>query len=85
MQLVNQILRPNDIMIFTVEESIGEIETEDGWSLQPSGRFTHSEKYIRDLIGEYASLRIDSLDRIVPRYENGEPISGMLLVVKKSV
>ena len=87
-----QILRNNDVLIFTVEENVNvnnnidasTSKEDDGWFLQKSGRFAHSERYIRKLIeAECIDLKIVSLEKITPRYENELPIKGMLVTVMK--
>ena len=86
------VLRNKDVLIFSVEEKINTKESNEvsvdninsDWFLQPSGRFAHSESYIRRLIEEDCNgLEIISLERITPRYENGRPIKGLLVTVIK--
>lgn len=84
----SRVLRNSDILIFTVEER-NHIENpedagDEGWFLQPSGRFAHRESYIRTVIEkDCEDLRIISLERITPRYENGQPIKGLLVTIVK--
>ena len=84
----SRVLRKNDIFIFTVEEKINvdssdEVD-DDGWILQLSGRFAHRESYIRTVVKEDCEdLKIVSLKRITPRYENGQPIKGLLVTLVK--
>ena len=78
-----------DILVFTVEELIcEENQVCDEWKLQPSGRFAHSENYIRQLVKhtkllDPGQLQILNIEKITPRYENGYPISGLLVVMEK--
>ena len=37
------------------------------WILQKSGRFAHSEEYLRELISSFSNLNIISLTKIIPR------------------
>lgn len=96
MSLVSKILGDEDYLIFSVEEIKDDINNKPykyprkrnadpdiGYKLQTSGRFAHSESYIRRLTKEFPDLRIVSLDRIVPRYENSVPLSGMLVLMGK--
>jgi predicted TPR repeat methyltransferase len=78
--------RSDSTLIFTVEHLEKQLETqniniksesESDWFLQESGRFAHSEDYIRKLASE-SGLFIDSLEYIVPRKENGKSIYGLL-------
>ena len=71
--------------IFTVEHltpsSDGDgVEEEEAWRLQESGRFCHSESYIRG-VAAAVHARSVSITQIVPRTENGKDIHGLLVEV----
>ena len=63
-------LRPGGALLFTVERKSGE-----GWSLGASGRYQHTDKYIRDAARSAGFALID-LDPVVLRTEHGAAVEG---------
>jgi predicted TPR repeat methyltransferase len=56
-----------------------------GWSLQSSGRFSHTESYVRSLAQSFSPIfNVLSIERVVPRLENGEAINGYLVILEKA-
>ena len=51
------------------------------WMLQPSGRFAHSNEYLRDLVKSFPKLVLRSLTSFVPRTDGGKDVLGFLVVV----
>ena len=79
-EAVFRLLKKDDIFAFTVERNA--LETDSGWKLLPSGRFAHSEEYIRQLCLEHGiSAANISIENIIPRFENGRPVEGMLVLI----
>jgi len=77
---VVRLLKTGDIFAFTVEKTSP--DPDSGWKLLPSGRFAHSEEYIRSLVdGQGVGAKIISLQSITPRFENGQPVSGLLVTI----
>jgi len=84
-------------LVFTVEDlslQHGAGEGEDdphrkqkGYRLQKSGRFAHSSSYIEECVHAISSLdagfKVDSIRPIVPRYDKGQPVHGLLIVAQK--
>lgn len=85
-------------LVFTVEDLskqlLQEGEEEDefyrkqkGYRLQKSGRFAHSSSYIEQCIHAISSLdagfAVESIRPIVPRYDKGQPVLGLLIVAQK--
>lgn len=66
-------------ILFTVEHNAD--DTANGYILNPSGRYRHTERYIRDVV-QNADLHMVQLDKVVLRYEYGEPVNGLLAVAK---
>jgi len=69
-------LRAGGVVAFTVEACEG-----SGFQLTDSGRYVHSEAHIRDA-GREAHLAIESLEPTVLRYEYGEPVNALVVVMR---
>lgn len=69
-------LRPRGRVVFTVEHAR---PGPDGFRLQPHGRYSHSEEYVRAVLGA-AGLSVGSVERAVLRKERGEPVGGLVVV-----
>ena len=72
-------LRNKGLFIFTVE-----LQTERAiasFSLQPNGRYCHSERYVRETL-EIAGFKVLSTDKVTLRTERGQPVSGALVVAE---
>jgi len=77
-----QALRPGGRLIFSLER-LPE-EAADGVVLTSSGRFAHSERYVRDVLVD-AGMHVEACDHEVLRKESGQPIHGLLLDARKPV
>ncbi|MCQ8104784.1 tetratricopeptide repeat protein [Methylomonas sp. SURF-2] len=73
-------LLPGGHFVFTLERS--EADLEQGFKIQPHGRFSHSEAYIRDVLVS-AGLTPAGLEKVMLRYEGGVPVDGFLVVARK--
>ena len=71
-----QRLRAGGTVAFNVER--GEAT---GFQLTDSGRYVHSESHIRDAARD-ARFVIASIDTAVLRYEYGEPVNGLVVVMR---
>ena len=73
-------LRPGGVFIFTVEEAT-QPEFEDGFSLQPHGRYSHGATYVERL------LRLHGLEPVIERrdlrMESGLPVHGLVVRATK--
>ena len=76
-----KLVKAEDVVTFTVEALVE--ENEFGWLLQRSGRFAHSKSYLNRLADRYG-FAVLSLERIVPRMEQGKEIEGYLTILKKN-
>ena len=72
-------LRPEGILIFTVEKSLGARTFE----LQPHGRYCHSGDYVRSIL-EGSGFSINLCDTVVLRRELGEDVEGFLVEARAS-
>ncbi|MCC6135935.1 MAG: tetratricopeptide repeat protein [Candidatus Contendobacter sp.] len=69
-------LRPGGWLAFTVEE-IADAETSVGFSLELSGRYRHSQTYLRRTLAE-TGLTLATLEPVTPRMESERPVAGLL-------
>jgi predicted TPR repeat methyltransferase len=71
-------LRPEGLFIATTEEADG-----NAWELQPSGRYRHSRRYLRQVL-DAAGLIIDQLETVVLRHEGERPVEALAVVVRRA-
>jgi predicted TPR repeat methyltransferase len=69
-------LRPNGVLIFTVEEAI-EPDGADSYSIQPHGRFSHGAAYVERLLVRAGLL--PTIGRAELRLESGVPVAGLVV------
>ncbi|MFW5837697.1 MAG: tetratricopeptide repeat protein, partial [Desulfovibrionaceae bacterium] len=62
---------------------VGNVEAlgEEGWSINPAGRYAHSEAYVRRVVQE-AGLSVLSLAPACLREEDKQPVPGYLMVLQ---
>lgn len=74
-------LRPRGLLVFTTERS--ELAGGSGFTLQPHGRYSHAEDYLRRALVaagfEPRQFRVVHL-----RLEGGEPVTGTLTVARRT-
>ena len=75
-------LRPDGTLIFTVEKSADSESTAD-FTLDHTGRYTHTEGYVRAALFR-AAFEVRSLDPVVLRQEFFKPVQGFVVVAKKA-
>jgi predicted TPR repeat methyltransferase len=73
----NRILRPNGLLIFSIESSEG-----SDVSVRASMRVAHSEEYVRSLAAEESLEELDIADAVL-RYDGGQAIRGKIVVLRK--
>jgi predicted TPR repeat methyltransferase len=71
-------MRPGGLLVFTVESAADDVET---CRLHPSGRYSHSERYVRDALGT-AGLALVELEAVALRREGGVDVKGTLVVAR---
>ncbi|MFZ4791775.1 MAG: tetratricopeptide repeat protein [Candidatus Competibacteraceae bacterium] len=74
-------LRPGGWLAFTVEE-MADAETSTSFSLELSGRYRHSQVYLRQTLSE-AGLTLVTLTQVTPRMESERPVAGLLATAHK--
>jgi predicted TPR repeat methyltransferase len=72
-------LKEHAKLAFTIEE----LASQDDFSLQSTGRYAHSKKYISELCNELG-FSISTMDTIVLREQDGKAIPGILYVLSKN-
>jgi predicted TPR repeat methyltransferase len=72
-------LKSGGFLAFTLEDA-GDVTLT--FQLSPHGRYAHSESYIKGAL-ETAGLDIHSISSATLRKENGEPVSGQVVVSRK--
>lgn len=77
MPLVLALLRPGGSFAFSVEDA----GDEDGFVLQPSLRYAHSEGYVRSLLTSYGLETLQTRKTTI-RKDAGKPLSGILFLAK---
>lgn len=71
-------LRPGGRFVFTVERS----ETETGWRLDTTGRYQHSEPYLRKT-AEAAGFTVAFVDPVVTRKEYGKAVESYVVALER--
>jgi predicted TPR repeat methyltransferase len=72
-------LREGGHFVFTVEKNV---KNDEGYLLNPHGRYSHTEAYLRATASE-AGLSVASLATDTLRHERDEPVAGLLAVLRK--
>lgn len=77
MRAAAEALAPGGRFAFSVERAAGE-----GFLLQESRRYAHSEAHVRATAGA-AGLVVELLEPLVPRHDRGKPLDGLLVVLRR--
>lgn len=79
--LIHKSLKPGGMLLFSTEKSVG--PREPGHQLNVSGRYSHHQDYLRELLNN-AGFNIQKVSDVVIRTESGCPIAGQFVsVVRK--
>lgn len=75
-------LRDDGYLFFTVEvltdnNSVGST-SDPGYHINPHGRYSHSETYLRNTLGK-TGFEITALESVILRYEGGSPVFGFVV------
>lgn len=73
-------LRPGGRLAFTVER-VAEPDAPAGFDLGSSGRYRHSEAYLRRTLAQ-AGLAVETLEPTTLRLEAGQPVEGFLVMAR---
>lgn len=74
-------LKARGHLIFSLELGV-DGSTQEGFALQPNGRYKHGLEYVKRSV-EDAALRIASCERVVMRREAGEDVAALLVHARK--
>ncbi|AEV37770.1 methyltransferase protein [Pseudovibrio sp. FO-BEG1] len=74
-------IEPNGKVIFTTETAADEAFTEKPYVMGSRGRFAHSALYLRELL-EASGFTLIEIEEVTPRFENGEPVQGLVVVAE---
>jgi predicted TPR repeat methyltransferase len=77
-------LRDGGLLIFTVEHADNPLAGEVGYRLNPHGRYSHGEDYVRRSL-EAVRLDVLAIAKAVLRMESGCPVAGLLVSARKRV
>ena len=80
MQAVSGALAENGTVFLTIEKT----ENGQDYVLRPSGRFAHSEKYLKTIL-KTAELREEIFEDALLREENASGVRGIVTVCKKNI
>ena len=81
LQAAASALRPGGSFVFTVEEAT-DSEAQEPYCIRASGRYAHSEKYLRDLMAK-AGLEAAAITRSWLRMESGRQVAGLIAVAAR--
>jgi predicted TPR repeat methyltransferase len=73
-------LKPHGILAFTVEDAGEEAPR---WRLDPTARYSHTRSYVEGALFD-AGFVIHSLSSVVLRIEDGQPVTGHVVVARKT-
>lgn len=78
LQAAGAALRPDGLIIFTVERAEAEVVGASGYRLNPHGRYSHSEEYLRRLL-RASGFEVLGIARAELRMESGWPVDGLVV------
>ncbi|WP_157937692.1 class I SAM-dependent DNA methyltransferase [Oceaniglobus roseus] len=74
------VLNPGGRFVFTVEEK----QQGDGYAVTPSGRISHSEPYLREVLQKTGFASVEALLRDALRTEFFKPVAGLAMAARKA-
>jgi predicted TPR repeat methyltransferase len=77
LQAAFRALRPEGLLIFTVEETVGD-EDANGYRINPHGRYSHGRRYVDETL-RGAGFAAWSIESAVLRAEAGVPVAGLVV------
>lgn len=79
MMLVSNLLETDGIFAVSIEDS----RQEDGFILQPSLRYAHSQRYVTDILSRYGFDLMEGTETTI-RKDAGKPLPGILFLARKT-
>jgi predicted TPR repeat methyltransferase len=80
---VHNVLLPGGHFACSLEESPADASVADGYVLRPHGRYQHERTYVERVLAN-AHLEIVSIGTETLRYERQDPVTGLLVVAKRT-
>jgi predicted TPR repeat methyltransferase len=77
-------LRPDGLLVFTVEKAEKTEAGEEGYRLNPHGRYSHAADYLEQAL-RAAGFAVTAMDEAVLRTEGGEPVAGLVVTARKTL
>lgn len=74
-------LRPNGILIFTLERADDHVES-TGYRLNPHGRYSHPQDFVETSL-QAAGFRVHEIRRDTLRLEVHQPVDGLIVTARK--
>ena len=71
-------------LVFTLEHALGGQEAAPGYRIQPHGRYTHTEAYVRGSLAE-AGFELIEIGRVHLRREGGRYVEGLLVAARAAL
>jgi len=71
-------LRPQGVLLFTVEQAEDALAPDVGYRLNPHGRYSHSAPYVRAALAA-AEFEVLGITQAVLRMESGCPVAGLVV------
>jgi predicted TPR repeat methyltransferase len=74
-------LRSGGGLVFTLEHAAGEDEARAGYRIHPHGRYSHTEPYVRRMLGE-AGFELVEVKKARLRREGGRYVEGLVVAAR---
>jgi predicted TPR repeat methyltransferase len=82
MQAAASALHDRGMLVFSVEKAL-DVAPNEGYHLNPHGRYSHTEDYVTDIL-QSANLQIQRITSDTLRNEGGEPVEGFIVTALKA-
>jgi predicted TPR repeat methyltransferase len=76
-------LRPGGRLLFSVERAGDGDSTPDGYRINPHGRYSHTERYVRECLAG-AALTVVTIEPAELRRESTTSVAGMVVVARRA-
>lgn len=74
-------MAPNGLLVFTAEH-LDDSDGDSPYHLMPSGRYSHTERYLSEELSS-AGFTLESSGLFILRTEGGEPVRGFVMLARK--
>jgi len=76
-------LRPGGRLLFTLEHATDESKAPNGYGIQPHGRYSHTEPYVRKAVAE-AGFEVVDVEKAFLRREGESYVAGLLVLARRA-